>query len=241
MEKVQNTQLLLVSAPPQGHCDCLEQKQVTDYMPFLTEAGISFHRHGPWESIFTKGTVSRDGYGIYLEKIYISVGTFYLVTQCCGSASLWCGYGSWFLFDTDANPGPTFRLMRIRIPLIVRIRIRPKWYGTYPDTDPGSQNDADQDPQHWCTLIVIYFVFTLHRMILSGVLISFGCRKAGGVYKFTGSFVNAFFKRERRQSGFLTAPLKWFNAGRIMCTLRSISSQRNSKKSVKYRTKIIQN
>ncbi len=28
--------------------------------------------------------------------------------QSCESASLWCGSGSWFLFDADADPDPTF-------------------------------------------------------------------------------------------------------------------------------------
>jgi hypothetical protein len=62
-----------------------------------------------------------------------------------------------------------------------------------PDTDPGSQNDADPDADRDPLIHPHRNFLRIHRMILSGVLLSFGCRKAGGVCKCHGQLCQCFF------------------------------------------------
>ncbi len=71
--------------------------------------------------------------------------------------------------------------------------------------DPGSHNDADPDADRDPTTLMQPHrnFLRIHRIILSGVLLSFGKPEECAIV--TGSFVNAFFKREGRQSGFIIA------------------------------------
>ncbi len=155
------TQLLLVSAPPQGHCDSLKQEKKSQIkMSFLTEMGISLHRHGPWESPVHKRTCVTRRLRvpiIYLKK-KLRVGNFFYVPQYCGSASpdpdfylmrmrnrilifIWCGWESGSDFSLDADPDPAFWVRTD--PTKVVIIADP--YQLDADPDPTYHFDADPD------------------------------------------------------------------------------------------------